>query len=436
MMPRREFITRAFIASLLMGTCMFVALRAALARNGSTGSARSFVTVAGTLTGVSGPTAVTFEFRRPGATTAECAPVVTITPEAGGAFSAEVPLDMPELTMRCPDALFDGRDVVVRATVGGRTVAEAAVNPVPYAHFATNAGSAAVAQQYATPDCPVGYERDATDPSFVADMRLCKRFRGAGATRTLLDEVVRVGTGASAFWIDRYEAIAVEVLRDGSENTRFGGPDDFGALPRNGQWRTLTQVTSPTFARSVPGVTPARWITWFQAQEACRASGKRLATGEEWLTAAQGTPDPPTAADGMGMNGRCLTAVEGPRATGGRAAVRGAIGCESAWGAQDMIGNVEEWSSEWQAGIADDATSLGAVHHWPGSSYFGDGTNGITSYASSGDPVVPRPQGVPVAIARGGAWDQREEAGIFTLEATGAASRPDGDIGFRCVIPR
>ncbi|MPZ91072.1 MAG: hypothetical protein GEU68_05495 [Actinobacteria bacterium] len=33
------------------------------------------------------------------------------------------------------------------------------------------------------------------------------------------------------------------------------------------------------YARSVAGVTPSRYITWFQAQQALANSGKRLPTG-------------------------------------------------------------------------------------------------------------------------------------------------------------
>lgn len=126
----------------------FGTIRLAVARDGVAGGpARSLVTVAGTLTGVSGATPVTFEFRRVGSTTVLCTPQVTITPGAGGAFSVPVPLDLPELSSRCPDDLFDGRDVQVRALAGGNEVAGwALINPVPYAHFASVAGIAGAAR--------------------------------------------------------------------------------------------------------------------------------------------------------------------------------------------------------------------------------------------------------------------------------------------------
>ncbi len=146
---------------------VFGAMRLAVARDGVAGGpARSFVTVAGTLTGVSGATPATFEFRRAGSPALLCAPQVTITPGAGGAFSVPVPLDQPELsaTARCPDDLLDGRDVQVRVLVGGNEVATwAPINPVPYAHFATSAGRANIANSATSAD------RLAVGPRFIWD---------------------------------------------------------------------------------------------------------------------------------------------------------------------------------------------------------------------------------------------------------------------------
>ncbi len=41
-------------------------------------------------------------------------------------------------------------------------------------------------------------------------------------------------------------------------------------------------------ARSTPGVEPARNVTWYEADAACKKAGKRLCTEEEWLTACTG----------------------------------------------------------------------------------------------------------------------------------------------------
>ena len=90
------------------------------------------------------------------------------------------------------------------------------------------------------------------------------------------------------------------------------------------------------YAVSIPGVTPSRFITWFQAAAACRNASKRLLTNAEWQTAALGTPDPGTAGDGVTT---CNTTAAQPVATGSGGA------CRSDAGVFDMVGNVWESGS-------------------------------------------------------------------------------------------
>ncbi len=144
MMPRREFVIRVLALGFVLGASVFVAVRAAVARDGATGSARSFVTVAGTVTKLPGDpreVAMRFAFHRVGGV-ALCAPVVDPVQVApGGAFSAQVPLDAAGFV--CPADLLDGRDVEVDVDIGALSlVRNAKINPVPYAHFATTAGGA------------------------------------------------------------------------------------------------------------------------------------------------------------------------------------------------------------------------------------------------------------------------------------------------------
>lgn len=447
------FLARATVLSAMFGIVVFGAVRLASARDGVPGAARTWITFAGIVSGLPGDPRTAnmqFSFHRSSAGGGDagvppslCAPTVRdVSISTTGAFSAQIPLDDP--SSPCPSDMFDGRDVLVDVAVSGESVVRnSTINPVPYAHFASVAG------QYGTPDCPMGYER-ATDAAFTGDTRLCQKRRVDG---TVYDEVVRVGVGASAFWIDRYEAsvwTTPEATRGvlDSPTTPFGAgtaADYPSTFPPNGQW---TRTTSPLYAVSRAGVLPSRSITWFQANEACATSGKRLPTGDEWLRAARRTDDPIEANDGTRPDRQhCNTASpSGPWNTGGRA------WCESAWGAEDMIGNVWEWTAEWSAairpnleintgrtdaGVAVEATSE-PQGRWTGPLYQDDGTWNVTSsvFGPEGGRTADRIDNLPAVAARGGSYVDRLQAGIFALNLYNAPTRGIPNYGFRCVVPR
>lgn len=419
----KQYLAR--VAVLCGGITLAVFAGNRLANAGPGEPVRKSLTVAGTLTGVSGgTTTAAFRFYRAmGDATPLCAPEVTIRDGfernvATGTFSVEVPLT--QSGHECPDTLFHDPSAFVEVAVGSSMVApRGPVNPVPYAVYA---------QQYGTPDCPVGY-RLVDNPAFsvAANMRLCAKSSTGGTD----DEAVRVGIGASAFWIDRYEASVW-----GATGTRFGSTGaDYatGSLPANGQWRVPGVVVSPLHAESRAGVTPSRFITWFQAMEVCAASGKRLPTGEEWLRAAQGTADPGSNA---GEGGRCVTFNTVPRLTGGALGEAGSPGCKSAWGAEDMIGNLREWTGEWYVGVGDTTSSASSAwSRFPEEGFSEDTTENISSsaYGGLGSTVV---QGLPSAAIRGGGWSDRTNAGLLHMYLRRAPSGGAGDTGFRCVIPR
>lgn len=255
-------------------------------------------------------------------------------------------------------------------------------------------------------DCPEDYQRDMA----AAGIILCVSAN---------DEIVKVGKGRSAFWIDRYEA-SVWSQPDGSGQQLGAASDDLPqAFPKNGQY------TAPLYAVSKKATTPSRYVTWFQAQAACRLSGKRLSTRDEWLEAVRGTADP--GANG-GTGGVCVTQGTGPRTTGSGTA------CKSRWGAEDMIGNVMEWTDEWYAGLGQPTAPN---QPWPQATvdYGNDGTWNITSSAFPGAGVPPV-AGIPSAAARGGDWGDVVRAGAFALFLNSAPSSSGPNIGFRCVVPR
>ena len=112
--------------------------------------------------------------------------------------------------------------------------------------------------------------------------------------------------------------------------TQLGG--DYAPCINNGQ-----NCANDIYAVSLPSEIPSSRITWFQAQEACANSGKRLPTNAEWQVGANGTPDPGPD------NGTtdCNSATGAVSLTGARSS------CVSARGAFDMVGNLAEWVAAW-----------------------------------------------------------------------------------------
>src|SRR6185503_1271999 len=113
------------------------------------------------------------------------------------------------------------------------------------------------------------------------------------------DVMVRVGP----LCVDKYEASVWSNPRGTGTQYPQSDPRFPATFPVNGNW------TEPLYAVSKPGVYPARFLTWFQAQQACALSGKRLLTNAEWQMAAAGTPDPGVAGNGTAT---CNTSTTGP----------------------------------------------------------------------------------------------------------------------------
>lgn len=263
------------------------------------------------------------------------------------------------------------------------------------------------------PQGPVGPQGPAGSPD-TSDQVRDKFFTGTSCVGNSVNDVmVKVGP----LCVDKYEA-SVWSNSDGT-GTQYGANccvDNYPAtFPNNGNW------TAPVYAVSRAGVTPSRLITWFQAQQACALSGKRLLTNAEWQMAAAGTPDPGTD------NGTTDCAINAADAvnTGSRS------GCVSRWGANDMVGNLEEWVADWMQGPDGDGATVGT--QWS------PNTNTTATAAYGNDTISeindanPATEPFPMALIRGGGtgFAGGTGSGVFSLRGIiphGSASLT----GFRC----
>jgi formylglycine-generating enzyme required for sulfatase activity len=240
------------------------------------------------------------------------------------------------------------------------------------------------------------------------------------------DVMVRVGP----LCVDKYEASVWS--ERGGNGTRFpqGDPRFPATFPNNGNW------TEPLYAASVKDTAPAVFITWFQAQQACALSGKRLLTNAEWQMAAAGTPDPGINGDGVN---ECDTNSPGSVATGA------ALNCASKWGVRDMVGNVNEWVADWVQGPGTAASNgYSVTGEWhpdyitqSTSDYGNDGIYGVNGAVhltapQSSTPADNTPDGMPGAIVRGGMWTSGQSGGVFAYFSEHTPSSLDNATGFRC----
>lgn len=219
--------------------------------------------------------------------------------------------------------------------------------------------------------------------------------------------MVRVG----ALCVDVYEANVFDKV-----GNKYGESDDYpSGFPKNGNG------TDFLYAVSKANELPSRYITWFQAQQACANAGKRLLTNAEWQMASAGTP--------ITDAGDCNQDVGQIQETGSYP------NCRSRWGIYDMAGNVMEWVADWMQGGRGLWDPLDNVKTSP--AYGEDTVHPVNELAGGA------PDPFPMAVVRGGSTfsaDDGKAAGIFnfrglTPSMTDWSGLKFNRVGFRCARP-
>ncbi|MBP1595497.1 MAG: hypothetical protein H6Q05_874 [Acidobacteria bacterium] len=132
----------------------------------------------------------------------------------------------------------------------------------------------------------------------------------------------------AAFWIDKYEVTGMQYL-DFSVKTSYQ-PE--GAAEGK-TWRTF-------FSTEKPNV-PVTYLTWKDAEEYCKAQGKRLPTEFEWEAAARGPEGFRFPWGNEWIDNKANTYEAGY----GVPVDIAKFDDVSPFGVHDMYGNVQEWTS-------------------------------------------------------------------------------------------
>ena len=201
--------------------------------------------------------------------------------------------------------------------------------------------------------------------------------------------------------IQQGKATAADLTDGGATQLGTAG-DDYAPCADSGQ-----NCSDDIYAVSLPGVTPSAYITWFQAQQACKNAGKRLPSNAEWQAAVAGTPDPGPDNGTTDCNTNSSGVAE---PTGSRSS------CVSSDGAFDMVGNLYEWVADWV----------------PRSTACGTWSAGVSPTGDDQCLAGAATTGEPGALLRGGDFFTTVRTPVRS-PWTATTSRPSRTlIGFRC----
>lgn len=200
--------------------------------------------------------------------------------------------------------------------------------------------------------------------------------------------------------VQKGKATAADLTAGGATQLGIGFTDDYAPCTDNGQ-----TTCGDVYAVSIAGVLPSANVTWFQAQQACANSQKRLPRSGEWQQAVAGTPDP---GPDNGTTDCNTASVFGAVSTGSRSA------CVSRFGNFDMVGNVYEWVEDW-------------VPRSTGCPGWGGFSGDFMCLSGASTTALG-----PGALLRGGGFVNGTSAGPLSVDGNGEPPRSGGFIGFRC----
>jgi Sulfatase-modifying factor enzyme 1 len=239
-------------------------------------------------------------------------------------------------------------------------------------------------------------------------------FGGQGKNNSVCPpDMVFVPGANGGFCIDKYE----DAAGSGCSAKNPANQDETRADLENASCQPVSQ----------PGLIPWRYISQNQAAVACAKVGKRLPTNEEWQAAALATPDKNSnwGADDCQVANNW---AEQPGPTGS------GKNCVSGVGAYDMVGNV--W--EWVEGTVEDGKYQGV--DLPDDGYIKGvnsqgmptGTDANQADPNYNDDYLWILKTGSRGIARGGYWNNNDQAGQYSVYLVAPPSEAGTGTGFRC----
>lgn len=174
--------------------------------------------------------------------------------------------------------------------------------------------------------------------------------------------------------------------------------------------------------------TPWRFISQTQAQLACTKAGKRLPTNKEWYLASLGTPDK----NEDWNEDDCQVDNNWEKQPGKTGSAKN---CISSFGVYDMIGNVWEWvSGEVDNGFLNNKkiSEQGFISSVNTNGEILETNKDEADENFNKDFLWSKEKGSR-GLIRGGYWDNKSDAGIYSLYASFEPTYVGAGVGFRCV---